>query len=226
MFSPDRYAWRTVLGIVLTTAIVAGCANSGMAPAKVPASVTDAGEFGENIYDAAKGGDWTTATQKLESLKKAADQLAAEIPSMNAEQQANRSHLAADIAALQKAISAKDKQVSIEKANDVTLIADQFAASFGPKMPIEVAHLDYLGRELEVWAGANDLRKLQQVAVEIQATWSKVRPTIEAKGAADVAKKFTTLVAHVTAAKTSNDFAAAAKPLLDEVDNLEKVFSP
>jgi hypothetical protein len=48
-------------------------------------------------------------------------------------------------------------------------------------VPADVTHLDYLGRKLEVSAGANDLRKFQQAAVEIQATWTNVRPTIEAK---------------------------------------------
>jgi hypothetical protein len=59
-----------------------------MVPTKVPGSVTDAGEFGENIFDSAKGEDWPTVAQKLESQKKAADQLATEILKLNAEQKA------------------------------------------------------------------------------------------------------------------------------------------
>lgn len=39
---------------------------------KVPAVLAEAGELGENIYDAAKTGDWKTANAKLNELKLAA----------------------------------------------------------------------------------------------------------------------------------------------------------
>src|SRR5437868_5244661 len=125
-----------IVGLAISASMVAGCSSTERASAdKVPASVTDAGEYGENIYDAAKGGDWTTAAKKLDSLKNAANQIAADIPSMNAEQKTGKSRLSSDIAALQKSVPTKDSQATIERANDVTLIANQLAAPFGPAVP-------------------------------------------------------------------------------------------
>ena len=46
---------------------------------------------------------------------------------------------------------------------------------------------------------------------------------VEAHKAAE-AKKFDALVAQVESAKTSADYARAATPVLNEVDNLEKLF--
>ncbi len=79
------------------------------------------------------------------------------------------------------------------------------------------------GRELEIWDEAKDASKLQATAREMRKTWDAVRPSIEAKNPA-VAKKFEGLVAQVEAAKAPADYAKVAKPVLDEVDNLEKVF--
>jgi hypothetical protein len=196
----------------------------GQGAVKVPPAITDAGEFGENIYDAVKGGDWTAAAEKLASLKKAAAQFTTEIPKMTADQKKSEAQLAQDIAAIEKAVAAKDKQAALEKSNDTTLVALELSIPFNPQIPASITRLDYLGRELQVWAGPNDVKKLQQVAAEIQTTWSKVQPSIQAKGAAEVAKRFTNLVGLVSAAKTAKEYEAAAAPLLDEVDNLEKVF--
>ena len=210
------------VGTVVVILMIAGCQTTPATSHAVPASLTDVGEYGENIYDAAKAGSWSTASQKLKSLKKAAAELPADLPGPGSSQK--KAQLFADISALEKSIPARDKQASIEKANHVTLVADGLSAPFGPKVPVDITRLDYLGRELEVWAGPGDLKRLQQVASEIQSTWSKVRPAIEAKGASRVSKSFSALVDRVAAAKTAQEYEASAGPLLDEVDNLEKVF--
>ena len=83
--------------------------------------------------------------------------------------------------------------------------------------------LDYYGRELEVWALANDVNKLQATAREMRQTWDALRPAVEAKSATE-AKKFDALVAQVETAKTPAAYIRVATPVLDEVDNLEKLF--
>ena len=191
---------------------------------KIPPSIIDAGEFAENIYDAAKDGDWKLATQKIEALKKAVAQISTEIPYMTANQAKNKTILVEDIAALEKAVADKDKQTALELANEGTLAALNLSSAFNPKVPAAVIRLDYLGRELQVWAGPNDLAKLQKTASSIQSTWKKVLPLLEEKGATEVAKKFAEAINLVAAAKTAKEYEAASVPLLDEVDNLEKVF--
>jgi hypothetical protein len=68
-----------------------------------------------------------------------------------------------------------------------------------------------------------DANKLQAAAREMQQTWDRLRPSIETHSARE-AKKFDALVAQVESAKTPADYARVATPVLNEVDNLEKLF--
>jgi hypothetical protein len=52
-----------------------------------------------------------------------------------------------------------------------------------------------------------------------------VRPALVAKGGTTEATQFDALVAQLTKAKTAKDFTATAKPILDNVDLLENVFT-
>jgi hypothetical protein len=53
--------------------------------------------------------------------------------------------------------------------------------------------------------------------------WDALRPRLNTRGGAQ-ARKFESLVAQVEAAKAPAEYARLAKSVLDEVDNLEKVF--
>jgi hypothetical protein len=53
--------------------------------------------------------------------------------------------------------------------------------------------------------------------------WDGLRPSIEARSATE-AKKFDALVAQVEGARMPADYARVATPMLNEVDNLEKLF--
>lgn len=186
----------------------------------VPTSLANAGEYGENIYDYVKANDWAKAGTKLASLKDAAKQIRTAVTNASA----GEDKLDANIAALDKAVAAKDRQAAMREANQVTLDVADMTAPFKLPVPIEVTRLDYQGRELDVWAAAKDAGKLKSTADEMQQTWNALRPQIESHNGAAEAKKFGDLVARVEAAKTPDEYARLAKPVLDEVDNLEKVF--
>jgi hypothetical protein len=57
----------------------------------------------------------------------------------------------------------------------------------------------------------------------MRQAWNSLRPTIEAHSKTE-AKKFEALVAQVESAKTPADYTRVATPVLNEVDNLEKLF--
>ena len=183
---------------------------------KVPVPLSDAGEYGENTYDMAKAKNWTKATEKLHELKQSQSQLAnAGIKS---------AELDAAITALDKDVAAKDETAALRDANQVTFIVADLTAKYNPPIPIEVTKLDYYGRELEIWSMAKDDAKLKSTAQAIRQTWNSVKPKVEAKGGTKQAQNFETLVAKTDAANSIADYAKAATPILDEVDNLEKVF--
>jgi len=112
----------------------------------------------------------------------------------------------------------------MREANQVTLDVANMTTAYKLSVPVEVTKLYYYGRELEVWAQAQDANKLQATAREMRQTWDSLRPTIEAHSIAE-ARKFDALVARVESAKTDADYAHVATLVLDEVDNLEKLFN-
>jgi hypothetical protein len=185
----------------------------------VPAALMNAGEYGENIYDYAKANDWKKADGKIAALKEEAKKVRAD--GKNPSPGVDR--LEADVATLARAVTAQDRQPAMLAANQITRDVAEMTAAYKVIVPVEVVLLDYYGRELEIWAEVKDASKLQATAREMRKTWDLVRPSIEAKNPA-VAKKFEGLVAQVEAAKAPADYAKVAKPVLDEVDNLEKVF--
>jgi hypothetical protein len=184
----------------------------------VPKSLSDAGEYAENIYDYAKANDWKNAEAKLGLLKAAVEKIRADVNNQKA-----AGEIYPNVAALDRAVTAKDRQAAMLAANQITRDVAETTTDYKLVVPVEVVLLDYYGRELEIWAEAKDANKLQSTAREMRRTWDALRPSIEGKNAA-LAKKFEALIAQVDGAKTPADYARLAKPVLDEVDNLEKVF--
>jgi uncharacterized membrane-anchored protein YhcB (DUF1043 family) len=185
----------------------------------VPTSLADAGEYGENVYDYAKANDWKNADVKLAALRDAVKKARTDVRN----QSAAVDRLDANLATLNNAVSSKDRQATMREANQVTLDVADMTAAYKLSVPVEVTKLDYYGRELEVWAQAKDANKLQATAREMRRTWDALRPSIESHSATE-AKTFDALVAQVETAKTPADYARVATPVLDEVDNLEKLF--
>jgi hypothetical protein len=184
----------------------------------VPKSLSDAGEYAENIYDHANANDWKNAEAKIGLLKTAVEKIRTDVNNQKA-----AGEIYPNVAALDRAVTAKDRQAAMIAANQITRNVAWTTADYKLVVPVEVVLLDYYGRELEIWAEAKDANKLQSTAREMRRTWDALHPSIESKNAA-LAKKFEALIAQVDSAKTPSDYARLAKPVLDEVDNLEKVF--
>ena len=185
----------------------------------VPTSLQEVGEQGELAYDAAKARDWRKTAVDFARLKSAALHLRLDLPSAP-----DLSRLQAVVSALETAAARKDRRATMRQANQVTLIAANMTDPFRPVVPPDVVRLDYLGRELEIWAEARDAAKLQSTAAELTRTWESVRPAIEARGRAPLAKEFGDLVAQVRSAKAFDAYARLAPRLLEAVDQLEGVF--
>ena len=185
----------------------------------VPTSLSNASEYGENIYDYAKANDWKNAGAKLAALKDEVKQVRTDVKNQSSAVQQLDTH----VAAVDRAVTAKDRKATMREANQVTLDVANMASAYKLSVPVEVTKLDYYGRELEVWAQAQDANKLQATGRDMRQTWDSLRPTITAKSATET-KKFDSLVAQVESVKKPADYARVATPVLNEVDNLEKLF--
>jgi hypothetical protein len=184
-----------------------------------PASLSNAGEYGENVYDYAKANDWKNADVKLVALKDAVKKVRTDVKT----ESAAVDRLDGNVAALDRAVTARDRQPAMRDANQVTLDVANMTTAYKLSVPVDVTRLDYYGRELEVWAQTRDANRLQVTAREMRRTWDSLRPSVGARSATE-AKKFEALVAQVESAKTAADYARVSMLVLNEVDNMEKLF--
>lgn len=188
---------------------------------EVPASLANLGEYGENIYDAAKAKQWTEARAKLSALKAAIQQSDAELSKTSADK---RQQLQGMVTSLDASISQRQQEVTMRESNQVTLMSSALAAAYHPKVPADVARLDYDGRELEIWSRAKNMAKLKATAQDVRQTWDRLKPEVQSHNGAAEAQKFGQLVAEADKAVSVAQYQRLAGPVLDEVDNLEKVF--
>ena len=121
------------------------------------------------------------------------------------------------------------REATLLVANQVTLIAADLVEPFNPQVPAAVTRLDFYGRELEIGVAAKDsagrLAGLKVTGDLLRQTWDKIQPAVKAKGGEAEAKKFSGLMTKLGAAKSVEDYGKLVTPILDEVDNLEKVFT-
>jgi len=212
---------RTYSIFILTTAFVFGMAASPAAQSQTsaiatspqpaaPKSLTDTAENAEVTYDAAKAGNWTEATARLDQLR----QSAASYPALDA--------VAATLAG---PVQSHDRLQSMKIANEITRQANEMLRTHPTLAPVDVAILDYEGRKLEIGAAAKSLASLKATTKQIRQTWDEVRPRVESRGGAAESKTFESLVAQLERTNTIPEYGRIATSILTEVDRLEAVFA-
>lgn len=182
----------------------------------VPAALVDAGEAAEGLYDSAKAKNWKRVKDHQVELEKAVVQL----KSLNID----TSQLDPLLGTIKISVATENRDDLMLTANKATLVAAEMTEKYHPKIPVDVTKLDYLGREIEIWAAKNDKEKLVFTAKAIRRTWNAVKPQVEANKGTKESATFESLVAGLDKAQTVADYLKLAKPILDEVDHLEAVF--
>ena len=191
----------------------------------IPAPLLQIGQLAENIYTAAKTGDWATAALKLTALQDAATQYKASLKSPTPAQKTATGNLDTMLAGLAKSVPAKDQLATLQQANQITNVAANLSSSYNPLVPAQVGQLGSLARDLQIYSTASgDLAKLKSTATQLGTTWAALQPLLLAKGGATQAGAFSKLITQVASAKSVADFAALAQPILDQIGSLAAVF--
>ncbi len=205
----------------------AGAASASVQADPVPPAVTQVGHHSENVYDMAKISDWARARASTDSLQSAARLL----PVNDAQAEvvrALRDKVMATADSLDRAVTARDKENAMLSANRLTQLGASLAAPYGPRTPVGVTLLDFYGRELEFWAatpGKPAEVHLRETASAVRQTWDEIRQQVIDRGGSSEAASFDSLVSRVMTAKTRDQYAGLATPVLDQVDFLERVFT-
>lgn len=177
------------------------------------------GHHAGNAYDYVKQADWAAARASVDSLSTS-------MRDVEARDTAGRgTDIRQSLARLDSAVARRARAQGLREANHLTEIGARLASAHDTPVPATVTLLDYYGRELEIWAQAKNSGKLSQTASEIRRTWDDLRPRVISLGGTTQAARFDRVVARVSAARTPAQYVRVAKPLLDEVDTLEAVFT-
>jgi len=211
------FRWGGLIAALLAAPAARGLAqgDSARAARPVPAALAAAGEHGENLYDAAKAKAWKTAGLRLEALE-------ADVARLETQPDADR--LQDEVDSLRHSVARRQRQATMVQANQVTrTVADMTAASYGPKVPVEVTRLDFYGRELEIGSETGATVRLESATRGIRHEWDAVRPAVSTRDSV-VARKFDALVIRIERARSPAEYRRLAEEELAEVDDLEHVF--
>ncbi|PSM50388.1 hypothetical protein C7Y66_04350 [Chroococcidiopsis sp. CCALA 051] len=184
------------------------------------ATLNKINDYATSIYNIIKLQKWREAELYLALLQNTFQQLKNEMKISNAE----LAQLYSNITALRSSVAAKNHQAMCD-ANQMTLITAKLAKHFDPQIPIEVAMLDYYGRELEIWTATENTTKLRAVSGKIRQTWEALRPSIHSHSGSTQLENFEdTLIALVEKASSPTEYSLLATPILGEVKNLRRFF--
>jgi hypothetical protein len=188
---------------------VAAIATTVSAPG-APKALTDSAENAEVTYDAVKVGNWAEAIARVGLLQ---------------ESTAAYPDLATPAATLAIHVRAHDRLEAMTVANEITRQANELLRTYPAATPVDVAMLDYEGRQLEIAAGRNSLPVLKDTTKQIRQTWDEVRPQVINHGGTAESSAFDTLVAQLEQAKSTAEYQRIAASILNDVDLLEAVFT-
>jgi hypothetical protein len=77
---------------------------------------------------------------------------------------------------------------------------------------------------LEILSDEKDIAKLSNLVIKMHLIWQNLIPQLVEKGGTKDIKKFSEIMKHLERAKTPEEYNHIANHVLDEVDNIEKLF--
>lgn len=191
-------------------------AATAAAPTAVPAAIHAIAERGEDAYDAGRAGNWVKASREATAIDAA---VAGSEAARNADMQTA-------VLALRRAITDRDRDGAVNAANHITFLAAQLSAPYHPQIPVEVALLDYYGRDMEIALDSSDLARLGRTASDAKRTWLAVRPRVLPRaGGQAAAHGMDLIIEQLTDASGPTVYRKPAAALLEQVDVLETVFT-
>jgi hypothetical protein len=105
-----------------------------------------------------------------------------------------------------------------------TLLEIAMIGELKPRVPTNVMLLDYCGRELEILSEEKNIAKLSNLVIRMHLIWQNLIPQLVDQGGTREIKRFSEIMTHLEKAKTPEEYNHIAKHVLNEVDNIEKVF--
>jgi hypothetical protein len=219
-------AWALILG--------AGCGGSsegeGEGPearASVPESLDATESDAEDIVDLALAKSLTDLREKAANLKADANEAADALGEEDAPE-AELAQLRERASHVEELATGGGEPLEIAlAANAVSALMPALFGLFETDIPPEVLKLDYLDREAQLRALAQESDQVSAAVAELEQTWNGLRPEVVSAGGEQEAAKFAKhVIAMKTFARSGDDSAVEREAVkgLELVDELEQVF--
>lgn len=205
-----RWLAAASLAALLTTGQVACTPARSPRPA-ASAELHDVGEAAEALFDAAWASDWSAAEHEASSLRRAASGHDASVDSL--------------VERIEVSISSRDRLGLLDLANDLTRVVVERTPETPGGAPRAISWLDVYGRTLRVSVEAARVDQQKAATGDIVRAWASVRDAVIARGGRKEATAVDDTVARIRAGAPAAEMASLATALLDQVDELEKVYS-
>ena len=110
-------------------------------------------------------------------------------------------------------------------SNQITNILIDLQEHYAHRVPLEVARMDYLGREVVLLAQvSNDYGLLNRRIAELDRVWKSLRATILKKGGEKVASQVDHVINKMQKGVSGQQMIKQGNTILDLVDELEALF--
>jgi hypothetical protein len=216
-----------VLSVDSATICTAGQAKPSVAAAS-PAN-SYAGELetlinnAKDIYEHAKSNKWKHIGTKLNAIKKAEQQTFAGVTNDNISYLLPK--LIEATSDLEQAVTLQQRLNSMIFANRITIIGSKMIAPLNPRIPTNVAIIGCSARKLEILAETQNVAKMTDIVYRIHLSWQPLIPQVIEHGGTKEIKRFAEIMRRLEAAKTPEEYGRQADFVLEEVNNLEQLFS-
>jgi hypothetical protein len=113
-------------------------------------------------------------------------------------------------------------------ANQITALLIDLHSFYAPKTPLDIARMDYLGREIVLLAQVqNNYGLLGRRISELAGIWDKFKPTIQSRKAPqgeEVASRVSQVITALRREETNSQMVINGKHILDLVDKMEALY--
>lgn len=177
----------------------------------------------KDIYEHAKSNKWKHIGSRLHAIKKAEHQSFAAVTNENTAGLLPK--LVETTAGLDEAVSSQRRLDAMIQANRIMIIAAKMMAPFNPRIPTNIAVIGYSARKLEILAESHDIAIMQDIVYRIHLSWQPLIPQVIEHGGSKEIKKFAEIMKRMETAKSSEEYGRQASLVLEEVNNLEQMFT-
>lgn len=219
------FSTSTFLALVLLMSITSQPILGQMSQNPLPKSVRAFADYAEDVIDLFLQDDWTGAQSLVDSLSARKNSI---------EQEMHRQEMPASTASVLDYLVFRLQDMSQRKssalqaaqvANQITVLLIDLEDHYTHATPVQVAWMDYLGRELVLlYTYKNETSLGKQRIGQLTDVWRQVQPDILAKGGDQAASEIDQILKNLNDRPSPAEIIVDGKRLLDLVDELEALY--